>query len=85
MGINMNFLRQAQELQERIKKLQEELVNKYATGSSGGDIKGDSRSEGNGDVGRPRCCSSERWYAQDRRNHKDGNGKGYWRFEHSWS
>ena len=38
MGINMNFLRQAQELQERIKKLQEELVNKYATGSSGGDM-----------------------------------------------
>jgi DNA-binding YbaB/EbfC family protein len=38
MGLNMNFLRQAQELQERIKKLQEELVNKYATGSSGGDM-----------------------------------------------
>ncbi|UCB45018.1 MAG: YbaB/EbfC family nucleoid-associated protein [Spirochaetota bacterium] len=38
MGLNMNFLRQAQELQERIKKLQDELVNKYATGSSGGDM-----------------------------------------------
>jgi DNA-binding YbaB/EbfC family protein len=34
----MNFLRQAQELQERIKKMQEDLVNKYATGSSGGDM-----------------------------------------------
>jgi hypothetical protein len=38
MGLNMNFLRQAQELQEKIKKLQEELVNKCATGSSGGDM-----------------------------------------------
>ena len=38
MGLNMNFLRQAQELQERIKNLQDELVNKYATGSSGGDM-----------------------------------------------
>ena len=38
MGLNMNFLRQAQELQEKIKKLQEELVNKSATGSSGGDM-----------------------------------------------
>ena len=34
----MNFLRQAQELQEKIKKMQEDLVNKYATGSSGGDM-----------------------------------------------
>ncbi len=34
----MNFIRQAQELQEKIKKLQDGLVNKYATGSSGGDM-----------------------------------------------
>jgi DNA-binding YbaB/EbfC family protein len=34
----MNFLRQAQELQEKIKKLQDDLVNKFATGSSGGDM-----------------------------------------------
>ena len=34
----MNFIRQAQELQEKIKKLQEDLVNKFATGSSGGDM-----------------------------------------------
>jgi DNA-binding YbaB/EbfC family protein len=34
----MNFIRQAQELQEKIKKLQDDLVNKYATGSSGGDM-----------------------------------------------
>ena len=34
----MNFIRQAQELQEKIKKMQEDLVNKYATGSSGGDM-----------------------------------------------
>ena len=34
----MNFIRQAQELQEKIKKLQGDLVNKYATGSSGGDM-----------------------------------------------
>ena len=38
MGLNMNFIRQAQELQERIKKVQENLVNQYAEGSSGGDM-----------------------------------------------
>ncbi len=38
MGINMNFLKQAQILQEKIKKIQEELVHKQATGSSGGDM-----------------------------------------------
>ena len=38
MGLNMNFLKQAQELQEKIKKMQEDLVNKEATGSSGGDM-----------------------------------------------
>ncbi|MCK4924759.1 MAG: YbaB/EbfC family nucleoid-associated protein [Spirochaetes bacterium] len=34
----MNFLKQAQELQEKIKKMQEDLVNKQASGSSGGDM-----------------------------------------------
>jgi len=34
----MNFIRQAQELQEKIKKIQDDLVNKYSTGSSGGDM-----------------------------------------------
>jgi DNA-binding YbaB/EbfC family protein len=38
MGINMNFLKQAQELQQKIKKMQEDLVNKQTTGSSGGDM-----------------------------------------------
>ncbi|KPJ85145.1 MAG: hypothetical protein AMS17_14860 [Spirochaetes bacterium DG_61] len=38
MGMNINFLKQAQELQERIKKMQEDLVNKTASGSSGGDM-----------------------------------------------
>ena len=38
MGLNMNFLKQAQELQEKIKKMQDELVNKEAAGSSGGDM-----------------------------------------------
>ncbi len=38
MGINMNFLKQAQELQQKIKKMQEDLVNKQSTGSSGGDM-----------------------------------------------
>jgi len=38
MGMNMNFLKQAQELQEKIKKMQEGLVNKQAAGSSGGDM-----------------------------------------------
>jgi hypothetical protein len=38
MGLNMNFLKQAQELQEKIKKMQEDLVNKQASGSSGGDM-----------------------------------------------
>ncbi|MGQ9616944.1 MAG: YbaB/EbfC family nucleoid-associated protein [Spirochaetota bacterium] len=38
MGINMNFIKQAQILQEKIKKMQEELVNKQATGSAGGDM-----------------------------------------------
>ena len=38
MAFNMNFIKQAQELQEKIKKLQEDLVNKVATGSAGGDM-----------------------------------------------
>ena len=38
MGLNMNFLKQAQELQEKIKKMQEGLVNLTASGSSGGDM-----------------------------------------------
>jgi DNA-binding YbaB/EbfC family protein len=38
MGLNMNFLKQAQELQEKIKRMQEDLVNKRAEGSSGGDM-----------------------------------------------
>jgi len=38
MGINMNFIKQAQILQEKIKKMQEELVHKQATGSAGGDM-----------------------------------------------
>ena len=38
MGLNMNFLKQAQELQEKIKKMQAELVNKEASGSAGGDM-----------------------------------------------
>jgi DNA-binding YbaB/EbfC family protein len=38
MGMNINFLKQAQELQEKIKKLQEDLVNKTASGSAGGDM-----------------------------------------------
>ncbi len=38
MGINMNFLKQAQALQEKIKRIQEDLVNKEASGSSGGDM-----------------------------------------------
>jgi DNA-binding YbaB/EbfC family protein len=38
MGLNMNFIKQAQELQEKIKKIQADLVNKQATGSSGGDM-----------------------------------------------
>ena len=38
MAMNMNFLKQAQELQEKIKKIQEDLVNKQASGSSGGDM-----------------------------------------------
>ena len=38
MGMNINFLKQAQVLQEKIKKLQEDLVNKEASGSSGGDM-----------------------------------------------
>ncbi len=38
MGLNMNFLKQAQELQEKIKKMQEDLVNKNASGSTGGDM-----------------------------------------------
>jgi DNA-binding YbaB/EbfC family protein len=38
MGMNMNFLKQAQELQEKMKKMQEDLVNKQASGSSGGDM-----------------------------------------------
>jgi len=38
MGINMNFLKQAQVIQEKIKKMQEDLVDKEATGSSGGDM-----------------------------------------------
>jgi hypothetical protein len=38
MGLNMNFLKQAQELQQKIRKVQKDLVNKTATGSSGGDM-----------------------------------------------
>jgi nucleoid-associated protein EbfC len=38
MALNMNFLKQAQELQEKIKKMQEGLVNMTASGSSGGDM-----------------------------------------------
>ena len=38
MAMNMNFLKQAQEIQEKIKKIQEDLVNKQASGSSGGDM-----------------------------------------------
>ena len=38
MAMNMNFLKQAQQLQEKIKKIQEGLVDKTATGSSGGDM-----------------------------------------------
>ncbi len=38
MGLNMNFIKQAQELQEKIRKVQEGLVSKTATGSSGGDM-----------------------------------------------
>jgi hypothetical protein len=38
MALNVNFLKQAQELQEKIKKMQEGLVNMTAAGSSGGDM-----------------------------------------------
>lgn len=38
MAFNMNFIKQAQELQEKIKRLQEDLVNKVAIGSAGGDM-----------------------------------------------
>lgn len=38
MGLNLNFLKQAQELQEKIRKIQEGLAGKTATGSSGGDM-----------------------------------------------
>jgi len=38
MGLNMNFLKQAQELQEKIKKMQEGLVNMTSSGSAGGDM-----------------------------------------------
>lgn len=38
MGLNMNFLKQAQELQEKIKKMQEGLVDMTASGSAGGDM-----------------------------------------------
>ena len=38
MAFNMNFIKQAQELQEKIKKMQEDLVNKITTGSAGGDM-----------------------------------------------
>ena len=34
----MNFLKQAQELQEKIKKMQEGLVNMTSSGSAGGDM-----------------------------------------------
>ena len=34
----MNFLKQAQELQEKIKKMQEGLVDMTASGSAGGDM-----------------------------------------------
>ncbi len=36
--MNMNFLKQAQELQKKIKRVQDDLVNKEATGTSGGDM-----------------------------------------------
>ena len=38
MGINMNFLKQAQEIQQKIKKLQDDLANKTTNGSAGGDM-----------------------------------------------
>jgi DNA-binding YbaB/EbfC family protein len=38
MAFNMNFLKQAQELQENIKKMQAELATKEASGSAGGDM-----------------------------------------------
>jgi DNA-binding YbaB/EbfC family protein len=38
MGLNMNFIKQAQEMQEKMKKMQEGLANMSATGSSGGDM-----------------------------------------------
>ena len=38
MGLNVNFLKQAQELQEKIKKMQEGLVDMTASGSAGGDM-----------------------------------------------
>jgi len=38
MALNMNFLKQAQELQEKIKRMQEGLANMTASGSSGGDM-----------------------------------------------
>jgi DNA-binding protein YbaB len=33
MGMNINFLKQAQELQQKIKKLQDDLANKTVAGS----------------------------------------------------
>jgi DNA-binding YbaB/EbfC family protein len=38
MGLNMNFLKQAQELQKKMQEVQDDLVNKTASGSSGGDM-----------------------------------------------
>lgn len=38
MGMNINFLKQAQELQQKIKKLQDDLANKTVAGSAGGDM-----------------------------------------------
>ena len=38
MAFNMNLFKQAQELQEKLKKFQEDLVNKEAVGSAGGDM-----------------------------------------------
>jgi DNA-binding YbaB/EbfC family protein len=38
MDLNMNIFKQAKELQEKMKKMQADLVNKEASGSAGGDM-----------------------------------------------